>query len=137
MAEKIDQRIDELARQKLDGKSYSEIRAELLDSGLSETEVSSLIRQVDEKVLKEAVLGSKTDRSNLLYRAGLFLAIGGLLISVVFNLGFVKVNLPELAVYAPFITGILVMFYAKMQQRRQAQTKAKGPGPIRRQRPFK
>ena len=137
MAEPTDNRIEALARQKLEGKSYSEIRADLMDSGLSETEVSSLIRQVDKKVLQEAVEGNRTDRAGQLYRVGLVFAVGGLIISIVFNLGVIPVNLPALVVYTPFIAGILLMFYGRMQQRKKPPAQAKGPGPIRRRRPFK
>ncbi|MFH0759457.1 MAG: hypothetical protein V2B15_19375 [Bacteroidota bacterium] len=133
----MDIRIEELARQKLEGKSYSEIRADLLASGLSGTEVSSLIRQVDNKVLQSAVEGNRADRASKLYRVGLVVAIGGLVLSIMFNLGLIAVNLPAMAVYAPFIAGILLMFYGRMQQRKQPQAQAKGPGPIRSRRPFK
>lgn len=137
MAEPTDNRIESLARQKLEGKSYGEIRAELLGSGLSETDVSRLIRQVDEKVLEETVTFSRTDRAGQFYRVGLVFAIGGLILSILFNLGLVAVNLPALAVYSPFIAGILLMFYGRMQQRKQPPVQAKGPGPIRSRRPFK
>jgi hypothetical protein len=137
MTDQIDNRIEELARQKLEGRSYSEIRADLLASGLSGIEVSNLIRQVDEKVLEETVTGSRTDRAVQLYRVGLVIAIGGLILTILFNLGLIPVNLPALAVYAPFIAGILLMFYGRMQQRKQSPAQAKGPGPIRSRRPFK
>jgi len=137
MEENPENMIEALARQKLEGRSYSEIRAELLDSGLSGTEVSNLIRQVDEKVLEETVTVSRTDIAGQLYRVGLVFAIGGLILSIIFNLGLVAVNLPALAVYAPFIAGILLMFYGRMLQRKKSPAQAKGPGPIRSRRPFK
>jgi hypothetical protein len=40
-------------------------------------------------------------------------------------------------VYAPFIAGILLMFYGRMMQRRQPEKKKEGTGAIRRKRPFK
>lgn len=137
MEDQKENRIEDLARQKLDGKSYNEIRSGLKESGLSQTEISKLIRQVDERVLEQELVGSKTDRANQIYGAGLALAIVGLLISIVFNIGILPVRLPALAAYTPFICGILLMFYGKLQKRKQMDVQPKGPGPIRRRRPFK
>ena len=131
------ERIEALAREKLDGKSYGEIRAELFESGMSEEEVSSLIRRVDERVLESAAIEGRKDGARQWYRAGLFLAITGLTISIAFNAGIILRSLPALAVYSPFIAGILLMFYGKLQQRRQFQVRDQGPGPIRKRRPFK
>lgn len=137
MVKTTDYNIEKLVREKLGGKSYSEIRSELFESGLSEEEVSSLIRQVDQKVLEATTREGKMDRARQWYRAGLFLAITGLIISIAYNAGIILGNLPALAVYSPFIVGILVMFYGRMMQRRRPGSLEKGPGPIRRKRPFK
>ena len=137
MAKFSESRIEELAREKLEGKSYSEIRSELLASGLSDDAVSSLIRQVDEKVLAAATSEDKMGRATQWYRSGLFLAIAGLIISIAYNAGIILGNIPALAVYSLFIAGILVMFYGRMLQRRQPGNCEKGPGPIRKRRPYK
>ena len=50
-----DPRIEVLAREKLEGKSYSKIREELGASGMPPEEIGRLIRQVDERVLRETV----------------------------------------------------------------------------------
>ena len=137
MAEDTEERIKELAREKLDGKSYGEIRTGLLRSGLSPEEVSSLIRQVDEKVLEAATGKSTKDKARQWYRAGFVLAVAGLIISIAFNAGIIFEKLPALAVYSPFIAGILVMFYGRMMQRRQPRIRDTSQGPIRRRRPYK
>jgi hypothetical protein len=137
MVEINKERIEELARQKLEGKSYSEIRAELLKSGMPDGEVSHLIRQVDEKVLEAAAGEGRVDRVRQWNRTGLFLAVTGLIISIAYNAGMILENLPALAVYSPFFAGILVMFYARMVQRKPPGKQDHGPGPIRKRRPFK
>jgi hypothetical protein len=137
MAEKDDKRVEELARKKMEGKSYSEIRAGLSQSGLQPDEISSLIRKVDEKVLETATAKGITDKARQWYRAGLGLAVAGLIISIAYNAGLILKNLPALAVYSPFIAGILLMFYGRMMQRRQPRIRENSPGPIRRRRPYK
>ena len=132
-----DDRIEELVRQKLEGKSYTEIRAELKESGMFSEEVDRLIRKVDEKVLQEAVKAGIPDKSVQWYRAGLVLAVLGLLLTIAFNLDLILKSFPPLVVYAPFIAGILLMFYGRIMQRRQPEKKKEGTGAIRRKRPFK
>jgi hypothetical protein len=132
-----EKRIEKLAREKLEGKSYSEIRAELKESGMPPEEISLLIRQVDEKVLAGAITEGKPDKAQQWYRGGMILAVAGLALSIAFNAGLFMINLPPLAVYAPFIAGILVMFYARIQQRRRPNKEKKGPSPIRNKRPYK
>ena len=48
-------RIEELVREKMSGKSYSEIRKELIKSGMSPEEIRDSIQKVDELVLNETV----------------------------------------------------------------------------------
>jgi len=132
-----EKRIEALAREKLEGKSYSEIRAELKESGMPQEKINLLIRQVDEKVLADAIIEGKTDKAQQWYRGGMILAVAGLALSIAFNAGLIMQNFPPIAVYAPFIAGILFMFYARMQQRRQPNKEKKGPSPIRNKRPYK
>lgn len=131
------ERMEKLVRQKLEGKSYTEIRAELKESGMSSEEIATLIREVDEKVLQEAVKEGIPDKSVQWHRAGLVLAVLGLLITIAFNVGIILKSFPQVVVYAPFIAGILLMFYGRMMQRRQPEKKKEGTGAIRRKRPFK
>lgn len=132
-----EERIEILVREKLEGKSYTEIRASLLDSGLSKEEISDLIRKVDEKVLEETLRGNRMEMPKKIYRAGLILAITGLIISILFNAGLILTNTAPLIVYTPFLLGILLMFYGRMARRREPPAADTGPGPIRRRRPFK
>ena len=129
--------IEELAKEKLGGTSYGEIRAELKESGMSPDEIKRLIRQVDERVLAEAVSHVQADKARQWYRVGLVLAVAGLALSIAFNAGILLRGLPPLAVYTPFLAGILLMFYGRLLQRRKPDTEQKGPGPIRRKRPYK
>ena len=137
MAETNQEQIEELARKKLEGKSYSEIRAGLSQSGLQPDEISSLIRKVDEKVLEAATGEGIVEKARHWHKAGLGLAVAGLIIAILFNAGLIFKNLPALAVYSPFIAGILIMFYGRMMQRRQPRIRDTAPGPIRKRRPFK
>ena len=132
-----DPRIEDLVREKLEGKSYSMIREELGASGMSPEKIALLIRQVDERVLRETVeLGDK-QRKPQWYRLGLILAVAGLLLSIAYKAGIIITQLPALAVYSPFLAGILLMFYARMLQRKKPDPIPKGPGPIRKKRPYK
>ena len=110
--------LDELARQKLEGKSYSEIRSNLSESGFTSEQVKAVIGQVDEKVL-EAETGIKhLDNARKWYRAGLVMAIAGLILAIGFNAGFILRGAKAMLAYSPFIAGILIMFYGKMMQRK-------------------
>lgn len=129
--------IEELAEEKLEGKSYSEIRAELKESGMSADEISKIIRQVDERVLAEATSGARPDKAKQIYRGGLILALIGLALSIAYNAGLILRSLPPMAVYATFLAGILLMLYARLLQRRKPDDEPKGPGPIRKKRPYK
>ena len=132
-----DHRIKELAREKLEGKSYSKIREDLFASGMSEEEVSRLIRQVDERVLEETLEQGKRQGAMQWYRWGLALAVAGLILSILYNAGILFAQLPALAVYSPFLAGILLMFYGRMMQRRRPASSSRSLGRIRKKRPYK
>jgi hypothetical protein len=129
--------IEELSEQKLEGKSYAEIRADLTGRGLPPDEIGKIIRQVDEVVLKAETGQKHAAKIRQWHRAGMVLAVIGLIISVTFNAGFILTGFPPWLVYTPFFAGILLMFYARMQQRKQPDLYQKGPGRIRRRRPYK
>jgi len=130
-------RIEELARQKMAGKSYSTIRKELSESGMTAGEINDLIREVDERVLSETVKQGKPDRSRQWYRFGFILALIGQVLSIALNAGLLFENLPALLIYSPFFAGILVMAYGKLLQRKQSAPADPGTGAIRRKRPYK
>ncbi|MCK4879012.1 MAG: hypothetical protein KAS82_00080 [Bacteroidales bacterium] len=130
-------RIEGLAREKMAGKSYSTIREELSESGMSAEEISTLIRQVDEKVLSKITQQGARERAQQWYRSGLILAVTGLILSIAYNAGIIFENLPALVLYSPFFAGILVMIYGKAIQRKQSAPSDKGPGAIRKRRPYK
>ncbi len=137
MKHKPDHLIEELVRQKLEGKSYTEIRSELTRSGLTKEKISGVIREVDEQVLLAESGINHPASARQWYRAGLILSVTGLIISIAFNAGIFLNNLPAMAVYTPFILGILVMFYGRMLQRKKPAPVQKGPGKIRSKRPYK
>lgn len=130
-------RLEELSVQKLEGRSYSEIRADLAANGLNSEEISKVIRQVDEIVLKAETEMKHSAKARQWHRAGLVLAVAGLLLSIAFNAGYILTGFPAWIVYSPFFAGILLMFYGRMQQRKQPGPYQKGPGRIRRKRPYK
>jgi len=131
-----DPRIEELAREKLEGKSYSEIREELKSSGMAAVEIRQLIRQVDERVLRETLEQGSREKTQQWYRWGMILALVGLVLAIAFNAGMILTRFPALLVYSPFLAGILLMFYARMLQRKKPDPTG-GPGPIRKKRPYK
>ena len=130
-------RIEELAREKMEGKSYSSIRNELAESGMNDGEISSLLRQVDERVLGETVKQGDRDRAQQWYRTGLILAVIGLILSIAYNSGIILAYLPALLIYSPFFAGILVMFYGRSLRKKQSASTDNGTGAIRRKRPYK
>ena len=130
-------RIEELAREKMEGKSYSSIRNELAESGMNDGEISSLLRQVDERVLGETVKQEDRDQAQQWYRTGLILAVIGLILSIAYNAGIILAYLPALLIYSPFFAGILVMFYGRSLRKKQSASTNNGTGTIRRKRPFK
>lgn len=137
MSKETDNRIEELAREKIEGKSYSEIRKELAESGMAESEITRLLRQVDERVLTLAVMQGSPDRAQQWYRSGLVLAVLGLILSIAYNAGIILQNLAAWILYIPFFAGILVMFYGKITKNKESATSESGTGEIRRRRPYK
>lgn len=132
-----DSRIEILVREKMEGKSYSTIREELSGSGISDEEISKLIRQVDERVLSETIKEGGKGKVIQWYRIGLILAIAGLILSIAFNAGIVLMGFPAMLVYSPFLVGILMMIYARTLQRKQSDPPDTGTGAIRKKRPYK
>jgi hypothetical protein len=130
-------RIEELAREKMEGKSYSTIREELAGSGMNDEEINRLIRQVDERVLSETVKEGDRGKVKQLYRIGLILAITGLILSIAYNAGMLLKGLPAMLAYSPFLVGILVMIYSRALQRKQSDPPDNGTGAIRKRRPYK
>lgn len=131
-----EKRIGDLVEQKLEGRSYSEIREELKHEGFDEDKIREVIRKVDQLVLKEEAEGSRPDRTRQVYNGGLILAVAGLLVSVFFNLGMILQEWPALVVYSPFFLGILAMVVSKRMNRKEKPASARS-GAIRRQRPYK
>jgi len=130
-------RIEELARKKMAGTSYSTIRRELSESGFSDEEISSLIRKVDERVLKETTRQGRLGKGKQWYSFGLILAVAGLVLSVAYKAGFIFNSLPALLIYSPFFAGIFVMLYGRSMLRSQGAPDLKDPGAIRKRRPYK
>lgn len=132
-----DKRIETLVREKMEGKSYSTIREELSGSGMSDEEISKLIRQVDERVLSETVKSGGKEKVQQWYRIGLILAIAGLVLSIAYNAGIILKGVPAMLAYSPFLVGILLMLYARTLQRKRSDPPDTGTGAIRRRRPYK
>jgi len=129
--------IEELYHQKLEGKSYSEIRANLAATGLKPEEIGTIIRKVDERVLKSETENRSAAKAAQFHRVGVFLAVTGLLITIGFNTGIIRTGLPPWLVYSPFLAGILMMFYGRMLQRKKSEPIYKAAGRIRTKRPYK
>ncbi|RLD59465.1 MAG: hypothetical protein DRI97_00920 [Bacteroidetes bacterium] len=137
MSKVTESKIEELAREKMEGKSYSTIRDELSESGMTDSEITNLIRQVGERVLSQTIKQASPDRAQQWYRSGLVLAVIGLILTIAFNAGIILKNLPAMVIYSPFIAGILVMAYGRYQQKKQSAPSETGTGAIRRKRPYK
>ncbi len=137
MVEPTENSLAEFVLQKLEGKSYSDIRAQLTESGLSEEEVTHAIREIDKKVLQAEVEQGHQDQIRSWNRIGLILSIVGLLLTIGANAGFILKGVPRIIVYSPFFAGILLMVYGRMLRNKTSDPFNKGPGRIRSKRPYK
>lgn len=137
MSNLTESKIEQLARGKIDGRSYSEIREELSESGMAESEITSILRKVDERVLSHTLKQASPDRAQQWYRTGLVLAVIGLILTIAYNAGIILKSLPPMLIYSPFFAGILVMAYGRYQQRKQSAPSESGTGAIRSKRPYK
>ena len=129
--------LNELVQQKLEGNSYSRIRSRLAEEGLSEEEIRTTIREVDERVLRAEIDQGNRERAKSWYRIGLVLSITGLLFTIGSNAGWIFQGTPKWMIYSPFFAGILVMYYGRRLQQKQLDPFSKGPGRIRKKRPYK
>jgi hypothetical protein len=129
--------IEEMVRQKLDGESYSRIRAELGEQGLSDQEIRQAIRIIDKKVLEAELNQKHLGRSKQWYRAGIFMASLGLILTIGINRRIILEDVPKWIAYAPFFAGIVMMLYARFSRQKPPGSPDPGPGPIRRRRPYK
>jgi len=132
-----DKLIEELVELKINGESYTALRARLSDIGLKDEEVRETIRKVDEKVLLAEIGIKQLGKTRQWYRAGFVLAIAGLVLTLFASRGLILENFPKWISYLPFFGGILLMYYGRRGQRKQPQLYEKGPGRIRKKRPYK
>lgn len=132
-----EKKIEEMVQRKLDGESYTLIRKELSELGLEEQELHQAIRSIDEKVLQEELNRKAAGKTRQWYRAGLFLAFVGLILTLGANRGIIMQNMPRWIIYAPFFGGIALMFYSRYSGYRRSGSASDGPGRIRRKRPYK
>lgn len=129
--------IEELVREKLEGESYSKIRDRLRERGLTEQEIRDTIRKVDEKVLGAEMNQRHLGSTRQWYRVGLFIAALGLGLAFGATRGIILEDVPKWIVYAPFFAGIAMMLYGRYSQKKPPGDDGRGPGPIRRKRPYK
>ena len=137
MEKKPESNIEELIEQKLNGVSYTRIRSQLAEQGLSDEEIKSIIREVDERVLRAEIEGGARERARSWYRIGLVIAVVGLLLTIGINAGWMLKGTPRWIIYGPFFVGILLMYYGRRLQQKQSDPFDKGPGRIRKKRPYK
>ena len=130
-------KIEEMVQRKLEGESYTQIRKELSELGLEEKQVHQTIRSIDEKVLQEELNRKAAGKTRQWYRAGLFLAFVGLILTLGANRGIIMQNMPRWIIYAPFFGGIAIMFYSRYAGNKRSGSENDGPGRIRRKRPYK
>ena len=135
MAKLSEEIIEELVRQKLEGKSYTLIRTNLGDQGLNQEEVRETINTIDERVLLAEIGKQQQNKSRQLYLSGLILAVLGLILTIA-N-GFILTHLPKYVIYSPFFAGVLLMLYGRKSRNKKPVLYEKGPGQIKRRRPYK
>jgi len=77
-----DQVLEDMVKQKLEGESYSQIKAELAKLGFSQKDISEAMNMIDDKVLRAEIEHVSLGRSKQFYRVGLILAVIGLVFTI-------------------------------------------------------
>ena len=129
--------IQDLVQQKLEGESYSQIRSSLSDQGFNEDEIKSIVRRVDEQVLRAEIDQGNRNKAKSWNQIGLVFAVVGLVLTIGNKAGWILMGTSRWVVYSLFFAGILLMLYGRSLQRKIFDPFAKGPGNIRKKRPYK
>ena len=99
----------EYLAKKLDGMSLSEIRENLEKKGLSEEQVSVVIRSIDNKILRGVNNKAGNSFANEFIYIGLALILIGLFITIATYTGFISLGNRTVLMFGPILGGIGIM----------------------------
>ena len=91
---------------KKDGMSFSHIRKDLEDKGLSNEQISVIIRSIDHKIITDEVSKSNKSIGKQMIFMGLVLTSLGLFITIATYSGFIDMGDQYLLSYGPIFGGI-------------------------------
>ena len=118
--DRFDDRVEYCLEQKIKGKTYSYLREEMKAEGISEENISAIIKETDRQFLSELIDTGVVHESRFyLIVGGLALIIIGVSISIATYYRAVKSPYggEYLIVYGPVLTGISMIFYEQRKKR--------------------
>jgi hypothetical protein len=100
--------------------TFDRVRQELTAQRMSEDEIKSIVRGVDEALQQELVRGGTQSMRDNLFRIGLVLTVAGLLLTVATLAGFIEPDgFGTFIAYGPLLIGISMIIAAKRSGRKR------------------
>jgi hypothetical protein len=103
--------------QKSKGKSYSEIRSELKSKGISKEEISEIIKEIDDTILKGQHIKSKKKYGQVLYILGVTLIVYGIARELFSVYNYLNNETPIAIVILPFLFGVTLVHIGRNRKR--------------------
>lgn len=111
--------IEKYAQQKLEGKSFSEIRNELKSINLTQDEINALIKEIDSEVLKREVENINEESGKEKLIIGYALLVIGLIITTLMYLGVINARLIYILGFGPILVGFYMVYKAKNKKKEE------------------
>ena len=111
--------IEKYAQQKLEGKSFSEIRNELKSINLTQDEINALIKEIDSEVLKREVENVNNEDGKEKLIIGYVLLIIGLIITTLMYLGIINAKFIYILGFGPILVGFYMVYKAKYKKKEE------------------
>ncbi len=114
----INQLIQHFLEEKKNGMDFSEIRKTLEQNGIEEDKIKIIIRDIDNKILREEQIKSNNQKARELIYIGLFFTIAGLFLTIGSYTGFIDLGNVFVLAWGPVLGGLGTMFagYGKLRK---------------------
>ncbi len=97
---------------------FSEMRKKLESDGFEKDDINTIVRQVDNQLIKaEKLRGSHTMGRNLYY-GGLFVALAGALLTIATYAGIINIGNRFLVLQGPMAVGLIIAFAGRTKMKR-------------------
>ena len=113
------QEIESLAKRKIGGESYADIRRDLENRGFNEQQVRDIITQVDEVVLERETNPPGRISTRSVRIAGYVLASLGVLLYIGYYLQWWTASSYKMIIFLPMIAGLVLIWSARFVERRR------------------